>query len=88
MSAQPWDTNCLYKEDAKGKRRNKEHDRRECFCQYCCNYLERAGPAETKAEEIAKYAFEEREVKRAKRAAKKAVKNKLQTTITSFLKHK
>ena len=40
-----------------GKRRNKEHERKECFCLDCLRYLRKDSPAETKQEEVERYDF-------------------------------
>jgi hypothetical protein len=46
--------------------------------------VNRLPPAQTKAEEIASYRFEEREIKRAKKKATRSVRDGSQSTILDF----
>jgi hypothetical protein len=55
-----------------------------CQCTTCYLDINRLPPPLTKAEEIVSYGFEEREVKRAKRDAKRAVAQGSQKTIGDF----
>ena len=67
-------------------RRYALHRQYNCTCLHCWKYLCHAEPNKTDAERMASYRFKEREIKKAKRAAKKAVKDGKQATIKSFFK--
>lgn len=66
------------------KSRLVKHDKVNCECHICWREIIGLPPRLTVQEEIATYCFEEREVKRAKRKAKKEVKSGKQATINSF----
>ena len=58
---------------------------KNCYsCPTCCLELAKLPPKETNEERIASYKFEEREIKRAKKKAKKEVKNGKQASMTKF----
>ena len=67
-------------------RRLLEHRERNCECFTCVREMAKLPPQQTQAEYIASCRFEEREIKRAKRKAKKEVKKGKQPTIKKFFK--
>lgn len=67
-------------------RRLLKHRAKNCECHVCTRELKKLPPMETHAEYIASCKFEEREIKRAKKRAKKEVKDGKQKTIRSFFK--
>ena len=69
-----------------GKRKLLEHTDKNCECWKCWRELFCLPPMETKEEEIASYRFEERAAKRARRDAKRSVKQGTQSTINTFFK--
>jgi len=70
------------------KRRLVKHREKNCECVDCYREMFGLPPLPTWKEEIESFKFEEREVKRAKRAAKKEVKDGKQKTIVAFFKKK
>jgi len=66
------------------KRRLVKHREKNCECVDCYREMYGLPPLPTWEEEIKSFKFEEREVKRAKRAAKKEVKEGKQKTIMAF----
>ena len=67
-------------------RRLLKHRAKNCECHVCTRELKKLPPMETHAEYIASCKFEEREIKRAKKRAKKEVKDGKQKTIRNFFK--
>ncbi len=69
-------------------RRLLKHRAKNCVCPTCIRELKKLPPTETHEEYITaiKTNVEEREIKRAKRTAKKAVKDGKQATIQNFFK--
>lgn len=68
------------------KRRLLQHRAKNCECWKCSREMSGLGPLETDEERIASYKFEEREIKRAKKAVAKEVKAGKQHAITTFFK--
>ena len=66
------------------RRRLLSHRQKNCECTKCHREIHCLPPLETKEEEIALFNFEEREIKRAKKRAKKDVRDRKQPTISSF----
>jgi predicted GIY-YIG superfamily endonuclease len=67
-------------------RRLLEHRERNCECFTCAREMAKLPPQQTQAEYIASCRFEEREIKRAKKKAKKEVKKGKQATIKKFFR--
>ena len=61
-----------------------KHRNTGCTCVTCVHDWARLPPPVTKAEELESYRFIEREIKKAKAAAKKEIKKGTQASITSF----
>ena len=68
----------------RGKSPLLEHRRRNCECCECWQYIYRSGPPETNKERIARYRYDDREIKRAIKQAKIDVKEGRQFTIDAF----
>ena len=68
----------------RGKSPLVEHRKRNCECCECWLYITRSAPPETSAERAAKYRYDEREIKKAIRQAKRDVKAGRQFTIEAF----
>ena len=66
------------------KSRLLKHREKNCECWDCWQEICGLPPAETHEEEIRSYRFAEREVKRARKKAKKEVRDGKQATISSF----
>jgi hypothetical protein len=67
-----------------GQQKLVKHRKKNCECSFCYRELARLPPLETNEEHVAAFQFEEREIKRAKKKAKKEVKHGKQATIKMF----
>jgi len=66
------------------KTRLLKHRKVNCECHLCWREIAGLPPPLTFKEEVTAYRFQEREIKKAKREAKKQVKNGKQSTISSY----
>jgi hypothetical protein len=65
-------------------RRLLKHQAKNCECCICYRELAKLPPMQTQQEEFASYKFEEREIKQAKKNAKREVRQGKQATINTF----
>jgi hypothetical protein len=79
-------TGTHYKVKSKDPRRLLKHRKKNCECCICYRELAKLPPVETQEEAMASYKFEEREMNRAMKHAKRQVKQGKQATIKNFFK--